>query len=75
MLAFAHIPTGATANEGFNINEVNNRFAQPAVALAAMRRNRDRRHLRPPAVAGMGSTSPSRHRPELLRAAHFPMDE
>src|SRR5438105_7304249 len=28
-------PTGATANEGFNINEVNNRFAEPAVALTA----------------------------------------
>ena len=35
MLAFAHIPTGATANEEFNINEVNNRFAEPAVALTA----------------------------------------
>ena len=34
MLAFAHIPTGATANEGFNIDEVNNRFAEPAVATA-----------------------------------------
>src|ERR1700730_10717626 len=31
MLAFAHIPTGATAN----IDEVNNRFAEPAVALTA----------------------------------------
>jgi putative transposase len=31
MLAFAHISTGATANEGFNIDEVNNRFAEPAV--------------------------------------------
>src|ERR1700738_1759050 len=35
MLAFAHIPTGTTANEGFNIDEVNNRFAEPAVALTA----------------------------------------
>jgi putative transposase len=35
MLAFAHISTGATANEGFNIDEVNNRFAEPAVALTA----------------------------------------
>ena len=35
MLAFAHIPTGTTANEGFNIDEVNNRFAEPAVALIA----------------------------------------
>jgi hypothetical protein len=34
MLAFAHIPTGATANEGFNVNEVN-RFAEPAVAFTA----------------------------------------
>ena len=32
MLAFAHIPTGATAN----IDEVNNRFAEPAVALTAI---------------------------------------
>ena len=37
MLAFAHIPTGATANQGFNIDEVNNRFAEPAVALSATR--------------------------------------
>jgi hypothetical protein len=35
MLAFAHISTGASANEGFNIDEVNNRFAEPAVALTA----------------------------------------
>ena len=35
MLAFARIPTGATANEGFNIDQVNNRFAKPAVALTA----------------------------------------
>jgi putative transposase len=35
VLAFAHISTGATANEGFNIDEVNNRFAEPAVALTA----------------------------------------
>jgi len=36
MLAFAHIPTGATANQGFNIDEVNTRFVEPAVALTAM---------------------------------------
>jgi hypothetical protein len=35
MLAFAHIPTGATANKGFNINEVNSRLVEPAVALTA----------------------------------------
>jgi hypothetical protein len=35
MLAFAHIPTGTTANEGFNIEEVNNRFVEPTVARTA----------------------------------------
>ena len=29
MLAFAHIPTGATANTGFKIDEVNSRFVEP----------------------------------------------
>ena len=36
MLAFAHIPTGATAYKGFNIDEVNSRFVEPAVALTAI---------------------------------------
>ena len=36
MLAFAHIPTGATANQEFNIDEVNTRFVEPAVALTAI---------------------------------------
>jgi putative transposase len=36
MLAFAHIPTGATANQGFNIDEVNSRRLKPAVALTAI---------------------------------------
>ncbi len=36
ILAFAHIPTGATANKGFNIDEVNSRFVEPAVALNAI---------------------------------------
>ena len=36
MLAFAHIPTGATANKGFNIDEVNSRLIEPAVALNAI---------------------------------------
>ena len=35
MLAFAHISTGATANQRFNIDEVNNRFFEPAVAITA----------------------------------------
>ena len=35
MLPFAHIPTGTTANKGFNIDdEVNGRLAEPAVARA-----------------------------------------
>jgi hypothetical protein len=37
VLAFAHIPTGTTANKGFNIDdEVNGRLAEPAVALTAI---------------------------------------
>ena len=37
MLAFAHIPTGTTANNGFNIDdEVNGRLVEPAVALTAI---------------------------------------
>jgi putative transposase len=36
MLAFAHIPTGATANKGFDMDEVNSRLVEPAVALTAI---------------------------------------
>jgi putative transposase len=36
MLAFAHIPTGATANQGLNIDGVNSRPLEPAVALTAI---------------------------------------
>src|SRR5260370_9860057 len=36
MLAFDHIPTGATTNTGFNIDEVNSRLIKPAVALTAI---------------------------------------
>src|ERR1700741_486122 len=36
MLAFAHIPTGATASKGFDIDEVNSRLLEPAVALTAI---------------------------------------
>src|SRR3984957_8240894 len=35
MLAFAHIPTGTAANKGFDIDEVNSRLVEPAVALTA----------------------------------------
>ena len=36
MLAFAHIPTGTAANKGFDIDEVNSRLVEPAVALTAI---------------------------------------
>ena len=36
MLAFAHIPTGTTANKGFDIDEVKSRIAKPAIAVAAI---------------------------------------
>src|SRR6201987_3943897 len=34
MLAFAHIPTGATTNNGFDIDEVNGRFVEPVAPTA-----------------------------------------
>jgi hypothetical protein len=37
LLAFARIPAGTTANKGFDIDEVNGRLVEPAVALAAIR--------------------------------------
>ena len=36
MLAFAHIPTGTTANKAFDIDEMNSRLVEPAVALTAI---------------------------------------
>jgi putative transposase len=36
MLAFAHIPTGTAADKGFDIDEVNSKLVNPAVALAAI---------------------------------------
>src|SRR6266480_6095429 len=36
MLAFAHIPTGTTANKGFDVDEVNSKIVEPAVALTAI---------------------------------------
>jgi putative transposase len=36
MLAFAHIPTRATANKGFDIDQVNSRLVEPVVALTAI---------------------------------------
>ena len=35
MLAFTHMPTGATANKGFDIDEVKSRIVKPAIAVAA----------------------------------------
>jgi hypothetical protein len=36
MLAFAHIPTGTAANKGFDVDDVNSRLLEPAVALTAI---------------------------------------
>ena len=36
MLAFAHIPTGATANKRFDIDEVKSRIVKPAIAVTAI---------------------------------------
>ena len=36
MLAFAHIPTGAAANTGFDIDEVNSRLVKRAVTSTAI---------------------------------------
>ena len=36
MLAFAHIPTGATASKGVDIDQVRSRIVKPAVAVTAI---------------------------------------
>ena len=36
MLAFAHMPTGTTANKGFDIDEVTGRTVAPAIAATAI---------------------------------------
>ena len=36
MLAFAHIPTGTATNDGFEIDELNSRLVEPAVAPTAI---------------------------------------
>ena len=36
MLAFAHIPTGATASKGFDIDQVRSRIVKPAIAVTAI---------------------------------------
>ena len=36
MLAFAHIPTGTTANTGFDIDEVKSRLVERAIAPTAV---------------------------------------
>jgi putative transposase len=36
MLAFAHIPTGATASKGFDIDQVISRIVKPAIAVTAI---------------------------------------
>jgi putative transposase len=36
VLAFAHIPTGTTANKEFDVDEVSSKIVEPAVALTAI---------------------------------------
>jgi hypothetical protein len=36
MLAFAHIPTGTTANKGFDIDEAKSRLIEIAIAPTAI---------------------------------------
>ena len=36
MLAFAHIPTGTTTNNGFDIDEVNGRFVESVAPVTAI---------------------------------------
>jgi hypothetical protein len=36
MLAFAHIPTGATASKGFDVDQVKSRVVKSAVAVTAI---------------------------------------
>ena len=60
-LAFAHIPTGAAANKGFDTDAVNSRLVEPAVALTAIGPDIETGRATPsdaaPAVARSGSTS------------------
>ena len=53
--AFADIPTGATANKGFDIDEVKGRIAEPANAMTAI---------------GATSKPAGRHLKKLLRLSH-----
>jgi hypothetical protein len=36
MLAFVHIPTGTTANKGFDIDDSKSKLVEPAIALTAI---------------------------------------
>jgi hypothetical protein len=36
MLAFAQIPTGTTANKGFDIDDSKSKLVEPAIALTAI---------------------------------------
>src|SRR6202040_3359500 len=68
MLPFAHIPTGTTANKGFNIDdEVNGRLVEPAVDLAIVNchRHRDRR------VVSARAACPLLHRAAQLGTIGF----
>jgi hypothetical protein len=36
MLAFPHMPTSTAANKGFDVDDVNSKIVEPAVALTAI---------------------------------------
>jgi hypothetical protein len=58
MLAFAHIPTGTAANQGFDIDEVNGRLIHPAVAPTAIGADIETGRVEAaPAVPRLGSSS------------------
>ena len=63
MLAFAHIPTGATADKGFDIDGVKSRIVKPAIAIAASGADIEISRAPPqeaaPAVSQSGSTAPA----------------
>ena len=78
MLAFAHIPTGTTTNNGFDIDEVNGRFVEsvaPVTAIGADIRDRQGYTLR----SGSGCLTIRvhliHHRLETLLDQRFPFFE
>jgi hypothetical protein len=70
MLAFAHIPTGTTANTGIDIDESKSKIVASAIALTAIGADLKPGGATPkeaaPAVAQTGSTSDQRRHQQSL---------